>query len=62
MTGSPRTPWFWTWGWPGVHGLLAAAAGARRVYLVEPEPVLRIAMEIAQANGLQDRVVALQGE
>ena len=45
----------------GVHGLLAAAAGARRVYLVEPEPVLRIAMEIAQANGLQDRVVALQG-
>ncbi|MBK9197900.1 methyltransferase domain-containing protein [Candidatus Skiveiella danica] len=45
----------------GVHGLLAAAAGARRVYLVEPEPVLRIAMEVAQANGLQDRVVALQG-
>jgi len=45
----------------GVHGLLAAAAGAKRVYLVEPEPVVQIAMEIARANGLADRIVVLEG-
>ena len=45
----------------GIHGLVAAASGARRVYRVEPEPVLRIAMEIARANGLADRVVPLEG-
>ena len=44
----------------GVHGLLAAAAGARRVYLVEPEPVVQIAMDIARANGLADRIVILE--
>lgn len=45
----------------GLHGLIAAAAGAKRVYLVESEPVLRLAMEVARANGLADRVVALEG-
>ena len=45
----------------GIHGLIAAAAGAKRVYLVEPEPVVRIAKEVAQANGLADRVVVLEG-
>lgn len=45
----------------GIHGLIAAAAGAKRVYMVEPEPVVRIAEEIARANGLADRVVALEG-
>lgn len=46
----------------GVHGLIAAAAGAKRVYLVEPEPVARIANEVARANGLTDRVVTLEGK
>lgn len=45
----------------GVHGLLAAAAGAKRVYLVEPEPVVQIAKEIARAHGLIDRIVVLEG-
>lgn len=45
----------------GVLGLLAAAAGARKVYLVEPESVVKAALEIAQHNGLGDRVTALQG-
>lgn len=45
----------------GVHGLLAAAAGAKRVYLVEPEPVVKLAKEIARANGLADKIVILEG-
>ena len=44
----------------GIHGLIAAAAGAKRVYLVEPEPVVQIAREIAGANGLADRIVILE--
>ena len=36
----------------GVLGLLAAAAGARKVYLVEPESVVKGALEIAKHNGL----------
>jgi SAM-dependent methyltransferase len=43
----------------GVHGLLAAGAGAARVYLVEPQPVAHAASEAAQANGLSNRVVVL---
>lgn len=45
----------------GIHGLIAAAAGAKRVYLVDPEPVVQIAKEIARANGLADRIVVLEG-
>lgn len=45
----------------GVHGLIAAAAGARKVYLVEPEPVIHAAREVARHNGFADRVVAIQG-
>ena len=44
----------------GIHGLLAAAAGAARVYLVEPQPVVQVAHEVARANGLADRIVILQ--
>lgn len=44
----------------GIHGL--AAAGAKRVYLVEPEPVVNIAKDIARANGLADKIVILQGK
>lgn len=45
----------------GVHGLLAAAAGARKVYLVEPEPVIHAAREAAARSGLADKIVPLQG-
>lgn len=44
----------------GVHGLLAATAGAARVYLVEPQPVAHAAREAAHANGLSERIVVLQ--
>lgn len=39
-----------------------AAVGAKRVYLVEPEPVVQLAHELARANGLADRIVVLQGK
>lgn len=45
----------------GVHGLMAARMGARRVYLVEPEDIISVAEEIAAANGLRDRVECIQG-
>lgn len=45
----------------GVHGLLAARLGARRVYLVEPEDVILVAEEIVKANGLQSTVRCLKG-
>jgi len=45
----------------GVLGLIAAAAGARKVYLVEPESVIHGAREVAERNGFGDRVVAIQG-
>lgn len=45
----------------GVLGLIAAAAGARKVYLVEPESIIHGAREVAERNGFGDRVVAIQG-
>jgi SAM-dependent methyltransferase len=45
----------------GLHGLIAAEAGARMVYLVEPEAVVSAAVEAARASGLADRVTVLRG-
>ena len=45
----------------GVLGFIAAAAGARKVYLVEPEAVVQGAAEVAKRNGFGDRVVVIQG-
>jgi SAM-dependent methyltransferase len=45
----------------GIHGLMAARLGARRVYLVEPEDVVFLAGEIAEANGYGSVVRCLQG-
>ena len=45
----------------GVHGLIAARLGAKRVYLVEPEDILAVAEEIVAANGLQETVRCLRG-
>jgi SAM-dependent methyltransferase len=44
----------------GLHGLMAAKAGARRVYLVEPEGVVTLAREAAQHAGVADRIEILQ--
>jgi predicted RNA methylase len=46
----------------GIHGLLAAKLGAKRVYLVEPEDIISVAAQIAKANGYSDRVHCLQGK
>jgi precorrin-6B methylase 2 len=45
----------------GIHGLMAARFGARRVYLVEQEDVIAIADENIRANGLQDVVRTIHG-
>jgi SAM-dependent methyltransferase len=45
----------------GILGLLAAHLGARRVYLVEPQPLVHLATTAALANGLEDRIEILQG-
>jgi len=44
----------------GVLGLLAAKAGARHVYCVEPSSVARHIKPLAEANGVGDRVTAIQ--
>lgn len=44
----------------GVLGLLAAKAGARHVYCVEPSPVAAHITALAQANGVGDRITVLQ--
>lgn len=46
----------------GIHGLLAATAGARRVYMVEPETVINVAREIANAHAFGDRIVTMMGK
>lgn len=43
----------------GLHGLMAAKAGARKVYLVDPSPAIFAAEQVAKANGL-DNVVCIQ--
>lgn len=43
----------------GIHGLIAAHAGARKVYLLEPEAILDAAMEVAERNRLGRRVIAI---
>lgn len=45
----------------GVLGLTAARLGARKVYLVEPETSLEVARQLAEANGLLDRVEFVPG-
>ena len=47
----------------GLHGLVAARAGARKVYLVEPEPIVEITRQVVARNGLHNvEVVAKSAE
>ena len=41
---------------PGIMALLACRFGARKVYAVEPEPIIQVAREIAISNGFADRL------
>lgn len=45
----------------GVLSLFAVRAGASRVYSIEREPVIAIAREIADRNGLADSIVFIEG-
>lgn len=45
----------------GILGLLAARAGAARVYAIEETSLSGLAREIAAANGLSDRVEVVRG-
>jgi type I protein arginine methyltransferase len=45
----------------GILALLACRLGARRVYAIEPSDAVSVAREIAQANGVADRITFVQG-
>jgi len=44
----------------GLHGFMAARAGAKKVYLVEPEPVIHVAARLAGENGLAEKIECIQ--
>lgn len=46
----------------GLFSLLACRAGARRVFAIEADDCIQLARELAQANGLADRIEFLQSE
>jgi len=45
---------------PGVLGIYAATLGARRVYLVEPDPSVNAAFSLAAENGVTDRIEVIR--
>ncbi|MGF1479506.1 MAG: 50S ribosomal protein L11 methyltransferase [Cyanophyceae cyanobacterium] len=44
----------------GIFALLACRYGARKVYAVEPDPVIQVAQQVAVANGYSDRIEFIQ--
>jgi protein arginine N-methyltransferase 1 len=44
----------------GIFSLLACRFGARKVYAIEPDDAIRVAREIAAANGYSDRIEFIQ--
>ena len=45
----------------GVHGFMAADAGAKKVYLVEPASIIEITKQLVDSNGLTDKIESIQG-
>jgi protein arginine N-methyltransferase 1 len=41
---------------PGIHALLAAKFGARKVYAIEPNDVVHLAREVASLNGFAEHI------
>jgi predicted nicotinamide N-methyase len=46
----------------GMHAMMAARAGARRVFMVEPENVIHCAHEVARGNGFESVIEPFQGK
>lgn len=46
----------------GILSLMAARAGARRVYAIEREPIALLAREIVRANGYADRIEVIHAQ
>lgn len=44
----------------GLFALIAARAGAARVYAIEPDPIVQVARDLAAANGLADRITFIE--
>lgn len=45
----------------GTYALMAVRAGAERVYALEPDRIGEAARQIVRANGMEERIVLLQG-
>ena len=45
----------------GVFALLAAKFGARRVYAIEPNPAIQIAIDLARINDCADKITFIEG-
>ncbi|MCZ6501277.1 MAG: class I SAM-dependent methyltransferase [Gammaproteobacteria bacterium] len=45
----------------GIHGLIAAMSGAKKVYMVDPSPLLEISKKIAADNNLLPRLEFISG-
>jgi hypothetical protein len=47
---------------PGVFGLLACKAGARRVYAIDMSGVVDFGRQLAAANGFSERIIFMRGD
>jgi protein arginine N-methyltransferase 1 len=45
----------------GIHSMFACQAGARKVYAVDPSPIIELAKAVSIANGFEDRITFIQG-
>jgi hypothetical protein len=46
----------------GLLSMIAARAGARRVYAIENHPVIQVAREVIERNGLTERITCIQAD
>ena len=46
----------------GLHGFMAAYNGAKKIYLVEPEPIIHVAKQLVKANNLSGSVECIAGK
>ncbi len=46
----------------GIHGLMAFSAGAKKVYLVEPAPIIDTTKKIIETNDLSDNIECIVGK